>query len=98
MLPVDPYKYENGYYLPHHCVTKLSSTATKHRVVFDASAKAPNLQSLNDNLMVGPKLQADLLLKFRYAFSADIEKMYRQIAINPEDYKYHLLLWRNNST
>ena len=35
------------YYLPHHCVFK-DSTTTKLRVVFDASSKSPNGNSLND--------------------------------------------------
>ena len=44
------------YYLPHHCVFK-DSTTTKLRVVFDASSKAPNGNSLNDCLLLGPRLQ-----------------------------------------
>ncbi|XP_071629497.1 uncharacterized protein [Temnothorax longispinosus] len=56
------------YYLPHHGVHKLDSTTTKLRVVFDASSKCPNGQSLNDTLLSGPKLQPDIvavLLRFR---------------------------------
>jgi hypothetical protein len=47
-------------YLPHHCVKKESSLTTKTRVVFDASARSTNGLSLNDNLLPGPNLQADL--------------------------------------
>ena len=43
--------------MPHHCVLKDASTTTKLRVVFDASAKTTTGLSLNDCLMVGPKLQ-----------------------------------------
>jgi hypothetical protein len=65
------------YYLPHHGVTKEESTTTQLRVVFDASAKTSNQKSLNDLLLIGPKIQSDLysiLLRFRehVAFTADI--------------------------
>jgi hypothetical protein len=56
-------------YLPHHhAVYKNSLDSKKIRVVFDASAKSNNGKSLNDNLLVGPKLQQDLLkilIRFR---------------------------------
>lgn len=104
MVEVDPNEYPNGYYLPHHCVLKETSSTTKLRVVFDASARDSNLMSLNENLLTGPRLQADLLdllLKFRtfkFAVTADIEKMYRQILVDPKDRKFQLLLWRSSST
>ena len=44
------------YYLPMHAVYKESSSTTKLRVVFDASAKTSTLTSLNDILMVGTLL------------------------------------------
>lgn len=97
---IDPNLFPNGYYLPHHCVLKDSSSTTKLRVVFDDSARDTNLLSLNENLLTGPRLQSDLLdllLKFRmfkFAMIADIEKMYRQIHINPENFKYQLMLWK----
>ena len=56
------------YYLPMHGVTKDSSTTTKLRVVFDASAKCSNSISLNQTLAVGPTLYPTLetiLLRFR---------------------------------
>ena len=74
-----------NYFMPHHCVLKPSSSTTKLRVVFDASAKTDTNKSLNELLMVGPVVQSDLfsiLLRFRrwrVAFSTDISKMYRQI-------------------
>lgn len=100
MSRIDPFKYPNGYYIPHHCVLKTSSSTTKLRVVFDASAKDSELQSLNDTLLNGPRLQYELLdhlVRFRcfkIAFTADIEKMYRQIEINPNDRNFQLILWR----
>jgi hypothetical protein len=51
---------KSSIYLPHHAVLKESSTTTRLRVVFDASAKTTNNRSLNDNLMCGPTIQRDL--------------------------------------
>lgn len=95
-------KCTEAYFLPHHAVVKASSTTTKTRVVFDGSAKTPTGVSLNDNLLVGPTIQQELfsiLLRFRtyrYALTADIEKMYRQVNINESDTHYQLILWRDN--
>ena len=88
------------YYRPHHCVLK-DNTTTKLRVVFDASALTSTRISLNDALMVGPKLQDDLfdhLLRFRcypIGITGDLEKMYRQVALNKEDKDFHRILWRD---
>lgn len=102
MSEVDPSKFPCSYYIPHHCVFKETSSTTKLRVVFDASAKDSEYQSLNENIMNGPRLQPELLdhlLRFRFfkiAFTADVAKMYRQILINPTDRKFQLILWRSN--
>lgn len=91
------------YYIPHHAVYKLSSTTTKLRVVFNASSKTTNQKSLNDILMVGPNLQIDmriLLLNFtltKYAFIADVEKLFRQLEVDPEDRDYLRVLWWDES-
>ena len=90
------------YYLPHHAVFKDDSTTTKLRVVMNASAKSSTGVTLNQKIAVGPALQDDLvchLVRFRFhrvALSGDISKMYRQVALNPDDRKYHLFLWRNS--
>ncbi|XP_062539042.1 uncharacterized protein LOC134207338 [Armigeres subalbatus] len=87
-------------YLPHHPVFKESSTTTKLRVVFDGSAKTSTNHSLNDALLTGPVIQDDLLdlmLRFRkhpIALVADVEKMYRQIRLNPEDTSLQRVIWR----
>ena len=41
------------YYLPIHGVVKESSSATKLRIVFDASALTTSDNSLNDSLIPG---------------------------------------------
>ena len=102
-VPKEELDNPNCYYLPHHCVHKPDSTTTKLRVVFDASARTTSGHSLNDCLLVGPKLQDDLfniLVRFRFfkiAMSADISKMYRQVELNRPDRDFHRILWRSNS-
>jgi hypothetical protein len=92
------------YYIPHHPVVKESSTTTKVRVVFDASAQSSNGTSLNDLLMVGPTIQPDLftiIIRFRtypVCFTADIAKMYRQIKVDPRDCNLQRILWRRESS
>lgn len=89
---------EEGYYTPHHGV--LSSS--KFRVVFNASAKTTSGISLNEAQLVGEKLQPDLFIvlvsfrQYRFGITADIEKMYRQILVHPEDRKYQKIIWREN--
>ena len=89
-----------NFCLPHRCVFKEDSSTTKLRVVFDASAKTTSGFSLNDCLMVGPKLQDDLfdiLIRFRFfkvAMSADVAKMYRQVELQKCDRDFHRILWR----
>ena len=88
------------YYMPVHSVIKESSTSTKVRAVFDASAATSTKVSFNDLLAVGPTIQPALdqtLLKFRLypvAISGDISKMYREILLSPEDRSLHRFVWR----
>ncbi|XP_043865026.1 uncharacterized protein LOC122757290 [Drosophila mojavensis] len=90
-------------YIPHHCVFKPNSTSTKLRVVFDASNRTSSQQSLNDLLMVGPTIQTDLytlLLRFRtykYALTADVVKMFRQVLVDYRDRKFQSILWRDST-
>lgn len=67
---------ESGYYTPHHGVL----SASKFRVVFNASAKTTSGIALNEVQLVGEKLQQDLFIilmnfrQFRFGITADIER------------------------
>ncbi|XP_018378596.1 PREDICTED: uncharacterized protein LOC108771167 [Trachymyrmex cornetzi] len=93
---------DDGYYMPHHAIFKDSSETTKIRIVFDASAKTNTGLSLNDALMVGPTIQNTLfahLIRFRtykYAITADIEKMYLQVLVHENERKFQRVLWRKD--
>ncbi|XP_067636101.1 uncharacterized protein [Eurosta solidaginis] len=90
------------FYMPHHPVVKESSVTTKLRVVFNASAKTTNGNSLNDALLVGPQLQQDLfsiLTRFRthrYAVTADVAKMYRQVRVSEDHIDLQRIVWRQD--
>lgn len=90
------------FYLPHRPVIKESSSTTKVRPVFDASAKDKNGLSLNDCMNSGPNLIGnllDILLRFRrwkYALSGDITKAFFQIQVNSVDQNVHRFLWKEN--
>ena len=92
------------FYMPMHAVHKESSTTTKLRVVFDASAKTASGSSLNDILMVGPTVHSpliDVLMRFRLhqiALTGDVSKMYRAIELAKSDRDYHRFVWRRNKT
>ncbi len=100
MIPLQNPSWSEGYYLPHHAVVNMDKSTTKLRVVFDASAKSSNRISLNDELMIGPTIQDNLstiLIRWRthrFVFTADVEKMYRQIKIQNDHQKYQKILWR----
>ncbi len=90
-----------SYYLPVHGVLKDSSTTTKVRAVFDASAKSTNGVSLNDTLEVGPNLYPllpDVIIRFRchhIGISADISKMFREILLHTDEKDLHRFVMRN---
>ena len=93
-----------SYYLPMHGVSKESSSTTKLRVVFDASAKTTTGISLNDTLMVGPTLfpnLSEILVRFRtysVAITAYISKMYRAVEICEKDRDFHIFVWKPDKT
>ena len=85
-----------------HAVTKESSTTTKIRAMFDASAKSSTGVSLNDTLLVGPTIHPpllDVLLCFclhPLALVADVSRMYRAIELTKPDRDLHHFVWRRN--
>ncbi|XP_062704131.1 uncharacterized protein LOC134286522 [Aedes albopictus] len=89
------------HYLPYHAVLKPSSSTTRLRVVFDASARTTG-PSLNDVLMIGPTVQDELfsiILRFRkhrFAITADISKMYRRIRVVENHSGLQRIFWREN--
>lgn len=102
IIPKDQLNLSPNFYLPVHGVFKDSSTTTKVRAVFDASARTSTGSSLNDTLLPGPNLYPllpDVLLKFRchpVGMSADISKMFREILLHPSERDFHRFLMRDD--
>lgn len=92
------------YYISHHAVLKDPADVSKLRVVFDASATCYSGLSLNDCLHTGAKLQLDIIdillcfRTFRFVFTTDVCKMYRQILINEQFRPYQHIFWRSSNT
>jgi hypothetical protein len=82
----EDYKTTNVYYIPHKAVLQPSKN-TPLCIVYDASSRAGNAQSLNQALYKGRTLLEDqirLIIRFcRYliALIADLEKAYHQIGL-----------------
>lgn len=99
--PVDD---ADSYYMPHHPInTNISGNhQRKFRVVFNASAATTTGTSFNDQQLPGPKLQDDLnaiFLRFRkrkFALTADIKQMFRQVNVSPLDWDHQRLIWRDS--
>ncbi|XP_011859943.1 PREDICTED: uncharacterized protein LOC105557339 [Vollenhovia emeryi] len=101
MTKVDPSSTTSSQtvYLPHQPVIRDASATIRLRVVFNASSFTSNGTSLNSHLHAGPKLQSDLPTilsrwrQFRYVYSADIAKMYRQMWIDPRYRDFQRIVW-----
>ena len=77
------------WYLPHHSVVH-PKKPDKVRIVFDCKAKYHGT-SLNDQVLRGPDLAntfLGVLLRFRQervALMADVEAMFHQVRVSPDD-------------
>lgn len=92
---------EISYYMPHHGVYKPEKSSTKLRIVFNASAPSTTGQSLNDILLAGKVKEDifDIMVRFRkhkIVMTADIEKMFRQIIIDPGQRNLLRILWKTH--
>ena len=93
----DPSCRHSVWYLPHHSVIN-KQKPDKIRRVTNAASKYKGI-SLNDALLTGPELLYNLhglLLRFRQysvVITADIEAMFMQIGIQPQDQDYLRFLW-----
>ncbi|XP_067332746.1 uncharacterized protein [Channa argus] len=99
-VPEDEVNNTPAWYIPHHGVYHPQKPG-KIRVVFDCSAKFEGV-SLNDHLLTGPELTNTLvgvLCRFRVgpvAIMCDIECMFHQFHVRPEDQDYLRFLWWDN--
>ena len=93
---------DREWYLPHHAVVNPHKPGKVRRVLNGASKFQG--YSLNNSLLMGPDLLQSLLhvlFRFRehsYAVSADIEAMFMQVGVLPEDQRSLRFLWREDST
>ena len=90
--------------MPMYAVRKNSSTTTKLRVVFDASAKTDLGSSLNDQIFIGPTghaLLIDVLFSFQHhkvAMTSDARKMHQAVLLTEKQRDLHWFLWRDDCT
>ncbi|XP_056272262.1 uncharacterized protein LOC130195038 [Pseudoliparis swirei] len=99
-VPEEELNNQPAWYIPHHGVYHPHKPG-KIRVVFDCSARFQDT-SLNDHLLTGPELTNTLvgvLCRFRkgpIAIMCDVERMFHQFHVRPEDQDYLRFLWWEN--
>ena len=97
---IEATKLERQRYVPHHPVENPNKPG-KVRRVCNAAFKFRGV-SLTDNLLTEPDLLQNLIgIIFRFreqkiAITADIEAMFLQVKVPPEDRKVLKFLWRDN--
>ncbi|XP_055929774.1 uncharacterized protein LOC129960383 [Argiope bruennichi] len=90
------------YCIPHEGVYRPQNNSTPLRVVFNASQATTTGYSLNSLLLNGGIVQEELfsnLCRFRthrFAFIADVKKMYRQILVEESQQDLLRILWKNS--
>jgi hypothetical protein len=91
-------------YLPNHPVYRRDKNTTKIHQVFNEAAQSKYGPNLNEVLGTGQNLNPDLLsttMRFRmnrYAWVADIEKAFLNIALQPTDVEAIGYLWSTESS
>jgi len=101
-VPADSLDRKDGrvFYIPHHGVYNPNKPG-KIRVVFDCSAQFKG-ESLNKHLLQGPDLTNTLVgvlcrfRKDRVAVLCDIEQMFYQFRVSPNDRDLLRFLWWDN--
>jgi len=89
-------------YIPHFPVIRPTALTTKVRIVFNGSHVTSTGLSVNDILLNGPTLQAELIdtqirwRQYSYVLTADIQKMYRNVLIDPADRNYQRIVWQKS--
>ncbi|XP_020556659.2 uncharacterized protein LOC110014220 [Oryzias latipes] len=100
-VPAEELDNHPAWYIPHHGVYHPHKPG-KIRVVFDCSARYQD-KALNDYLLTGPELTNTLvgvLCRFRkgpVAVMCDVERMFHQFHVKPEDRDYLRFLWWESS-
>ena len=90
--------------MPMYVVRKESSTTTKLKVIFDASARTTSGALLNNQFLVGSTVHPpliDVLIRFqcqKIALTADINKIYREIILPTDQRDLHRFVWRDDRT
>ncbi|GFU46779.1 integrase catalytic domain-containing protein [Trichonephila clavipes] len=89
-----------NYYIPHYGVLRPEKLTTKLRIVFNGSFPTTTGISLNDILLKG-EVKEDMfetISRFRrhkFAFTTDIQNMYKQILINPDQQDLQRIIWKH---
>ena len=100
-LPVNSNQIK--YILPTFMVVRMDKATTAYRLVVDGARKFSGL-SINDRLLPGPSLIHhifDVLCRMRmgkFAITCDVQSMYLNIKVPPEDQRYLCMFFRESET
>lgn len=104
VVKIPPEEVNHGrpeWYMPLQAVFT-PDKSTKVRLVFDSSSKGHDGPSLNDYQEKRPNYinsLANVLAAWRWdavAYAGDVQKMFNQVVVHPDDQIYHRFLWRKN--